>query len=213
MQAKYSKSTRATRKTRVWAGIYYPDSPDDNPYAAIEQSHVPCVCSPRHDQDEWSALDEKSNPDHKAGMKKKAHYHYMFMFPGPVRASVAQDVAQEAFGTKSPTHMEAVNSPTAMARYFAHLDDPDKHQYDPNDIRSFNGAAVELTKPLTREDTHRIKSELTDWCRSVGCTEYQDLVDYAQAQGPDYFDVASGSTFYFSHYIGSIRNRALQNRK
>jgi hypothetical protein len=193
------------RKSRAWGFIYYPDSPDDlSVFDEVSSVHVPCLLSPLHDSDVWTSVDAAKNPEHVAGSLKKAHYHGMWLFDGPARVTQALDLCK-AFGSHCPPHVEPIASVTSMTRYFIHLDNPGKFQYNSEDISALNGAVVNLQKPLTPEEITEAQKAALAWCREVHCVEYADLVDYCLDVRPDWFQVVSTRTIFFAHYLQSLR--------
>ena len=53
-------------KRRAWAFIVYPDADFDIDAicSAIDAMHQPCLLSPLHDRDVWTAKDAAANPEH-----------------------------------------------------------------------------------------------------------------------------------------------------
>ena len=199
------------KKARGWGFIYYPETPDDaSIFDLIESTHMPCLLSPLHDSDVWNSTDEAKNPEHKAGTLKKPHYHGMWLFDGPARSSQAASLC-EVFGDHCPPHYEAISSIPSMTRYFVHLDNPDKYQYSIDDIQAFNGATICLIKPLTPEEKSAVVKDSLAWCRDNHCTEYSDLVNYCLDKRPDWFEVVSGRTIFYSHYLSSNRYKGGRN--
>ena len=94
-----------------------------------------------------------------------------------------------------------------MTRYFIHLDNPDKFQYRLEDISAFNGAVVDVQRTLTPEEVKTLIRDVVTWCRTHGCCEYSDLVDYCLDSQPDWLQVVSSRTIFFSHYLQSARFR------
>jgi len=197
---------RNDRKSRAWGFILYPDSPDDlTLFDQIESTHIPCVVSPLHDSDMWTAEDEAKNSEHKAGTLKKAHYHAMWVFDGPARLSQAQKLC-EVFGDHCTKMIQPIGSISAMTRYFAHLDNPQKHQYDPAEIMAFNGASVTLQRALTPEETAQVVREIVHWCRERHCVEYADLLEFSLAHNPDWAQVVMSRTIMINAYLRSLRH-------
>lgn len=192
-------------KKRAWGFILYPSSPDDLTLLdLIQDTHMACLVSPLHDRDTWTAADETKNPDHKAGGLKKPHYHGMWLFEGGARMSQALDLCG-IFGDACPPYVEPVASVVGMTRYFAHLDDPDKYQYDVADIKAFGGAHVCLQRPLTGDDVASVLEDCVAWIRRNHVSEYADLVDHAYECEPDWVPVVTRRTLFFVRYLASLR--------
>lgn len=194
-------------KRRAWAFLVYPDADFSVAAicAAIDAMHQPCLLSPLHDKDVWTARDAAANPEHVEGTLKKPHMHGMWLFDGGARISQARDLCAEAFGAHAPGFIQPVHSIVAMTRYFAHLDNPDKARYDVADIQAFAGARVSLDKPLTAEDGKAILCDVLHWVQAHHVSEYAVLVDYALKFEPDWLPVVSRRAVFFGHYLASAR--------
>lgn len=195
----------SNRKTRAWGAIYYPESPDDATiFDLLEQTHVPALVSPLHDSDVFTATDEAKNSEHRQGKLKKIHYHVMVIFDGPARESQARTVFA-TLGDRCTQHIEPISSISAMTRYFVHLDNPDKFQYNIDDIASLNGASISLQKQLTPEEVSSLISIIIHWIKDTNCLEYSDLIDFAISESPDWMQVVCNRTIFFTHYLASRR--------
>lgn len=93
--------------------------------------HYALTC---HDQDVWTAEDEKNDPKHKAGQPKEKHTHViLYTFDGKTPSSVQKlfDRLAKSINPEKPegTRVELPTSVTSAYRYLRHLDDTDKFQY------------------------------------------------------------------------------------
>lgn len=196
-------ATLNSKKARAWSFLYYPDPVEDiSFFETISNMHIPTLLSPLHDRDTWTKADEQKNPEHVEGQTKKAHYHGMILFSGPARLTQALEVLLP-LGNNVPGHIEAVNDVTAMTRYFAHLDDPEKYQYNPEDIRAFCGAQISLEKALTAEQVNKIVVETLTWIRTCKIREYCELVDYAFKTRTDWIPVVISRVIFYRSYFAS----------
>lgn len=76
---------------------------------------------------------------HLKGEKKKPHYHLMIAYGNSTTRKAFMRIIKDIGGVVPPwEHME-VCSVMSMYRYFCHKDDPDKFQYDENDIMLLGG--------------------------------------------------------------------------
>ena len=114
------KQTSSIKKTRSYATVVYPESAPENWLDILRDMKFNALVSPLHDSD--------VNPD--SGEIKKAHYHVLFLFDGPKTADQAMAVAEHIGGVG----LETLNSVRGYARYLCHLDNPEKHQYSPEDV-------------------------------------------------------------------------------
>lgn len=115
------------KRSNVWSFIIYPDdSLPDNYLSIINNWHIPCLLSPIHDLD--------LNGDE---TEKKKHIHLMLYFGVGANKSFKQvKLYSDQLNGSNPI---IINCTNAMIRYFIHKDNPEKHQYDINDIMSFSG--------------------------------------------------------------------------
>lgn len=187
-----SKGNKDTR-TRNWTIVVYPDSAPDNWRDLIDAMHLEWVESPLHEHD--------FNAD---GSIKKAHWHILLMFSG-VKAYEQVLELIEPLNCPIPNKVHNVK---ALVRYMAHLDNPDKYQYNIKDIMAHGGVDVaDLLKPSSSERYTFIK-EMRDWCDAENCVEFQDLFDYASIHRfNDWFPLlCDNSSFVLNTYIRSRRH-------
>ena len=115
-----SEKTRGHDRTRIWAAIVYPESAPEDWRDILDAQHIEWAESPLHDQD--------VNPG--TGEVKKAHVHIVLAFEGPKSYEQVCEILEPLHGP-IPQRCHALKG---AVRYFAHMDNPDKHQYSPNDI-------------------------------------------------------------------------------
>ena len=136
---------------KVWTGIFYPDSapPEDEWREAMSQMHLKIWVSPPHDADEWTAADERKNPAHKAGTRKKNHRHYIAEYEVQVDLQTFLDDFAFLNGGHNVKYVRSLRS---MVRYLCHLDDPDKAEYNyVKDVDYISGAAILLPRQLWQQ--------------------------------------------------------------
>lgn len=156
-------------KMRVAMCEIYPDSAPDDWMLRLNHWHIPAAISPLHDKDTydsdkktvmWKIDDKTKEPvyengepvpctdldgnivyeiHHLKGEIKKAHRHLMLAYGNATTPKTFMKIIDDIGGVVPPwEHME-VCSVMSMYRYFCHLDDPDKYQYDPSDIILMGG--------------------------------------------------------------------------
>lgn len=186
-------SVKNTR-TRNWTFVVYPESMPDNWLAIIDDWHVPYLVSPLHDKD--------VNPD---GSVKKAHYHVLLMFQG---LKTFKQISELIAPLNGPIP-QICQSSKGMARYLAHLDNPEKYQYKVEDIIAGAGADLnELLKP-TSYDRYTMIREMIAFVQDNGITEFEEMVIYAMENRFDsWFPLlCDNSAYIISSVISSKRNR------
>lgn len=185
-----------TRK-RNFACILYPDSLVEGWENVLSDLKVPAFLSPLHDKD-------VNNGD---GSPKKPHYHLMVMYEGKktdeqfyheVVKRLYKEGCEPSIGA-----MEYVQSLRGYARYLAHMDNPEKAQYDPNDIKCYAGADFAAVASLVI-DKYRIIGEMMDFCDDNHIYSYHQLVCYAREHRFDWFrTLCDCGTFTMKEYLKS----------
>lgn len=176
-----NKSTEtATKRTRNYASVVYPDSAPQDWQSILADQFIPAFVSPLHDQD----LDPG---DH----AKKPHYHVLLCYEGPK----TKDQAVEIFDKIGGVGCEVVNSLRGYARYLCHLDNPEKHQYDPSQVRSFSGSDYTSVIGLPTDKYKAIK-EMIQFCKDHNIDAYCDLLEYASDNRDDWFVVLCDNGTY-----------------
>jgi hypothetical protein len=118
------KKTSGLGRTRNYATVIYTESAPKNWQSILGKLCIPAFLSPCHDKD--------ISPD---GEEKKAHWHLLVMFDGVK----SENQAKEIFDLLGGVGCEKVNSSRGYARYLCHLDNPEKHQYSTDEVRTFSG--------------------------------------------------------------------------
>ena len=149
---------------------------------------IPAFISPLHDKD--------TNP---TGEAKKPHHHVLMMFD----TVKTLDQAKELFEQIGGVGCEKVNSLRGYARYLCHLDNPEKHQYQVEDVRAFGGADYVGTIGLVT-DKYVAIGEMIDFCKEYNILSYSDLLEYARAERFDWFRVlCDNGTVVMREYLKS----------
>lgn len=182
------------QRTRNWAIVLYPDSAPENWRDILDDLHIEWIESPLHDLD--------VNED---GELKKAHWHVLLLFGGLKSYNQVFD-AVEPLKCAVPQRCHSLKG---AVRYMAHLDNPEKHQYSPFDIRAHGGVDIaQLLKPSSSE-RYSLVREMCDYVRESHITEFQDLMDYAMLERFDtWFPLlCDNSAYVVGQYIKSQRHR------
>lgn len=164
---KKNKDNRA----RNFATVFYPDSCPEDLEAKLAELCIPSFLSPLHDKD--------INP---TGEPKKPHYHYMLMFAG----KKSPEQVRELLRPLGAVGLEVVSDVRSYARYLCHLDNPEKHQYPIDEVRSFGGADY-LSVITVALDKYKAIGEMMDFIESEDILTYVDLLQYAKMHRSDWF--------------------------
>ena len=171
---------------RQWTIVVYPESAPQDWREKL--NGLQWVESPLHDKD--------INAD---GTVKKSHWHIMIMFDGKKSYEQVKEIADTLNGA-SPQYVQHI---TGMIRYFAHLDNPEKAQYDKAGII---GHGIDVSKYLESEnDIDKLMQEIEIFCEENSITEYAALVR-ASRQHDGWHKCVSTHTIHFKAFVASLRH-------
>lgn len=129
---------------RVHMLLLYPDNPEHK--AAMEkiaQSYD--YAAILHDRDKWTEEDEKKNPEHKAGVNKKAHWHVVLRF----NQAVWNTATCKELGIDT-NYIEQVKRFENALQYLIHYNDNDKAQYSTEEV--FGNLAIKLRESINKTE-------------------------------------------------------------
>lgn len=189
------KNASPDPRSRTWCAVLYPDSAPPDWRDLIDQYHVQWAESPLHE------FDVNAN-----GEVKKPHWHIVLTFEGKKSYEQICELLRPLNGP-IPQRCHDVRG---AVRYFAHLDNPEKYQYDPCDIVGHGGFDIAAALQPTSSQRYELLNEMMDFVRSNGLVEFQDLCDYARSERrSDWFPMlCDNSTFIMQQYIKSQRHRS-----
>lgn len=180
-------------KKRYWAFVLYPESAPENWKDILQQTGLSCCVSPLHDKD--------INP---TGEVKKAHYHIILCYSGPTTEKCVKAITDKLNQPK-PIALEQVRG---YFRYLTHKDNPEKYQYNENEIITINDFDIDNYNDLSVSQIKSIMIDLQKIIRDNEIIEYCDLLDYLLDNDLlSYLDVAQNHTILFNTYITSLRNK------
>lgn len=167
-------------RTRNFATVVYPESaPPDWLDILIEQK-IPAFISPLHNAD--------VNP---TGEIKKEHYHVLIMFEGVKTVEQATKIFELIGGVGC----EVVQSLRGYARYLCHMDNPEKHQYSVDDVRSLCGADYYSTVSLVI-DRHKELKKMIAFIKENKIYMFSDFYEYCAEEQPEWFRLISDNCAY-----------------
>lgn len=188
-QREYDEKRRG--RVKNWNYIVYPDSAPNNWVELLNDMHLKWIKSPLHDKD--------VNP---TGEPKKSHYHITIMFD----AAKTYDQAKEISTMLNTVKPEKCNSVEGSVRYMIHLDNPEKYQYNRNDIVGFGNVEVSKYFELSTNQKYALIDEMFDFIAEYGVTEYIDIRYYARNERPDWNEVLHTNSYEIIEFIKSQRN-------
>lgn len=168
-------SKKKILKGRDWTFIVYPESAPENWRSYLDDTHMRWIESPLHDKD--------VNPD---GELKKAHWHILLSADGPITEHAVESI----IAPLNCPHPKKVGSARGLVRYMTHMDNPEKYQYDINDIVAHNGADVASYFELTMTNKLRIMKEIVTFIYDEEIDNYADFLMLAIEKSDDWFNVA-----------------------
>ena len=183
-------------KKRNWAFILYLDSAPENWRDLLQETGCLFAISPYHDKD--------INPD---GTAKKPHYHIIVCYDGPTSYNVIKRITDMVNAT-IPQPLEQIRG---YYRYFTHIDNPEKYQYDDKEITTINGFDINNYIELTYTEVSKYLFQLQYLIRDKHILEYADLLDMlADNDLKELWDVARNHTILLDKYISSRRYKTKQ---
>lgn len=186
-------------KERYWTFILYPKETITNWKEYLQETGLEIAISPLHNKDK--------NPN---GEIKKEHYHILICFNGPTTYNRVLKITQDL---KSPIP-KRVLSVKGMIRYFSHKDNPEKEQYDENEITTINGMDIKNVDGLTLTMIENLKKEVIQIIRNQEITEYSVLInELIDNKMYDMLEVVSKNTIYFNAYLKSKKYIKIESQK
>lgn len=170
---KSNNGANTDTRRRNFATVVYPESAPADWQTILQEQFIPAFISPLHDKD--------INP---TGEPKKPHYHVMLMFEG----KKSKEQAQEVFAKVGGVGTEVVNSIRGYARYLCHLDNPEKAQYNVDDVKCICGSDYAGVIGLAI-DKYKAVREMIAFCKEWNIDAYCDLLVYASEERSDWFRV------------------------
>ena len=178
-------------KKRNWAFVLYTESAPKDWIDILVLKGIAFAISPYHDKD--------VNP---TGEVKKPHYHVILCFGSPTTFNNVKSITDE-LNQPIPIPLESVRG---YYRYFTHKDNPEKYQYNEEDIKLFNG--FDVSDVLNSFEVFSILKEIQLIILENNIEEYSDLMDYLlQEFKMEHYNVACSHTLFLNSYITSRRHK------
>ena len=184
------KSTTNIKK-RNWAFVLYIESAPEDWREILKLKGLTFAVSPLHDKD--------INPDN---TPKKPHYHIILVFGSPTTYNNVKSITDE-LNQPIPIPLESVRG---YYRYFTHLDNPEKYQYNSSEIEVYNG--FDVTDVLNNFEVFQCLKTIQSLIQENNIFEYSELMDYLLSKDfMELWNVASSHTLFLNTYITSRRNK------
>lgn len=194
---------RAGKRTRNWTVILYPEDLPENWVNLVDDLHFKWIEGPLHDKD--------VNAD---GQPKKPHSHTLFMFDSVKTEEQVTSMLKDVFGESEKGSIVGVAKPKqvidrgAIVRYMAHLDNPEKAQYDIVDIIGHNGADPTEIMRFSSTETREMVVAMEEYIEQNNIIELVDLSARIRYEQPEWHTLlTTRMTMYFNAFIRSNRHK------
>lgn len=186
-------------RARGFGCIVYPESAPENWREILDERHIMWAESPLHEFDVEPT-----------GETKKPHWHVALCFDAPKSLDQIKEIVAPLNGS-FPIILDSVRG---TIRYFAHLDNPEKYQYNPALIVGHGGMDIKDLLRLSASKRYKLIAEMRNWVKQNDIEEYADLVDYAATfRNEDWLPLLSdNSTYVMIQYIKSNKDRLRKRR-
>ena len=175
-------------RKRNFATVVYPESAPEGWREILAGYFVPAFISPLHDKD-----------INATGEPKKAHHHVMVMFEG----KKSEEQVKVMFDSIGGVGLEKVESLRGYARYLCHLDNPEKHQYKPEEATAYGGADYPGIIGLAIDELNAV-AEMMEFVDDYEIRSYAQLLRYARDHRQDWFRcLIKSTTVVMREYIKS----------
>lgn len=183
-------------RSRSWAMVVYPESAPKNWREMLDNTRIAWVESPLHDKD--------VNPD---GTIKKPHWHVILMYGGKKSYSQVLEIT-EMLHVPIPQKIQNIKG---AVRYLVHTDNPEKYQYNREDIICHGGADIDQYFEMSSSSRERVLWDIMQFIRNEEITSYSAFIGYCQdTDNREWFSIA---TRYYTLAIRTLIDSVYQDQK
>lgn len=175
-------------KSKYFCCVLYPDSVTydvDTVIKSLAKEFISFAVSPIHDRD----IDFD-------GSLKKSHYHLLIAYPSATTLNNIRCWFNACGLPESELHSVRVcASAVGYFRYLTHKDNPEKIQYDDNDIRVFNDTG-ELFKKFSKTTSDKIDDlvRIFQIIDDLNTISFHNLIQYLMLNERDLFKMLTCSS-------------------
>lgn len=183
-----AKPREPPNKSKYFCCVLYPDSTTynvDEIIMSLAEEHLTFAVSPIHDRD----IEDD-------GSLKKAHFHLLLAYSSATTLNNIRGWFNVCGMPESELHSVRVcASGVGYYRYLTHKDNPEKEQYDENDIRVFND-----TDQLFRKFSKTASEKINDLVRifqivdELNTISFHTLIQYLMLNERDLFKMLTSSS-------------------
>lgn len=180
-------------KKRAWALVCYPESLPNDWQDFLIHTGLEVAISPLHDRD--------INPDN---TPKKPHYHIILVYQNPTTYKNVKENICDYLNCPIPQPLECVKG---YYKYLTHKDNPEKAQYNDNDIVLLNGFDSSNYTNMSLNEITMYLNKITDFIEQLQITEYRDLIVLLKKDDELRFllPIALSKTIVLNAYIKSLK--------
>lgn len=168
--ARKAKSAQTEKRTRNWIGIFYEESLPENWKSKLDGLQY--ALSPWHDRD----LNDDGTP-------KKKHRHVFLKFPNVKSFQQVETIFKEL----NQPHPLPCQNTVGTIRYFCHLDNPEKAQYDIKDCVDHGVGIAKIIAMSGDKDALEMSyaSQICEIIKIHEFLDYDQVFDFCKDQGLD----------------------------
>ena len=176
------------KKSKYFCAVLYPDSHtyDFNKIIkSLADEHFTFAVSPIHDRD------IEVN-----GSLKKGHYHLLLAYPSATTLNNIRDWFNVCGLPESDLHSVRIcASGVGYFRYLTHMDNPEKAQYNVNDVRVFNDSDC-IFKKFSKTASDKIDdlARIFQIVDELDTISFHSLVQYLMLNQRDLFKLLTSSS-------------------
>lgn len=208
-----------SKRSRYWTIIIFKDNWEKVPNwkEILIDTHIRFCVSPLHDLDTWSELDVQKHSDRAEYIKqhigepKNPHFHVMLHCDDNTTFKTIKEII-EPLGCSMPLPVVA---PDSMYSYFTHEFNPEKAQYNANDITHYNGSdPSDYIMEISKFKRSMMIDQLDNIFVECGITKYYQMLRKAAELGdPNYLFLVQTNTYHFKQILVDVINEVKQKEQ
>lgn len=200
-----TEKVETRKKARYWWAVFYPDDSAPADWREkLQATGLPC---------EYIIHDKDTDPCPETGeqVAKKSHGHIIWAYSGPNTPAAADAIAIDLLKGKPAQPLSSIKG---AHRYLTHQDNPEKAQYNPNDIETVNGFSIDDYAVSTKGEVNALYKAIESIIREQGLEDLADLMDYLADEGlEEYALFVRFNTYYLDKLLKSIYHRKRKAKK
>ena len=196
-----AEEIRHRESSKWWSFIVYPESAEPNWKEKLQLLGCELAISPLHDKDLWThdspaikdeetgEVLEEAGSRYQCGHRKKAHWHCIIKFEQTIKYKEANKIIRAI--TNGP-YLQKCMSLKGQYEYFINQNNPEKYQYEKDEIERYNGFIIEATQT----DRIIMIDEIGRVIAEKGFLDLGEVRKYYEGQY-EYINVIAQKSYYF----------------